>query len=138
MRLFFDALVLGLVTVWERLLAAWDRVGQIRVLYAVAALYLATLVLALTLLDPGESWLWVVTLAVFAVYCSARGDGIHIFGIAWMPGCTAFFAHELLGAPRWVGVALIPVALWMAWSEDQPSEQAPGGATGVDAVTSTS
>jgi hypothetical protein len=55
-----------------------------------------------------------------------------------MPGCTAFFAHELLGAPRWVGVALIPVALWMAWSEDQPSEQAPGGATGVDAVTSTS
>jgi hypothetical protein len=137
-RTFFYSIALGVIAVWERLLAAWTRVGQVRAVYAVAGLYLATLALGLTLRDPGESWLWVVTLAAFALYCFARRHGgMSIFAIATMPGCTAFFAHELLGAPRWVGVALIPVALWMAWSDDQPAEQGSGKPPSVDAITST-
>ena len=39
-------------------------------------------------------------------------------------GCLTLFAHELVGAPRWVGIALVPLALWLAWSEDQQQPSA--------------
>jgi hypothetical protein len=98
--------------------------------------YVAALLLGLVLRNPGESLWWAATFVPFVIYCFARPGGLAIFGIATMPGCLTLFAQELLGAPRWVGIALVPLALWMAWSEDQQEHAMDEPSAGAVASTS--
>jgi hypothetical protein len=112
MRRLSDSVVIAV-------LDAWARVGRVRSLYAVSCLYVALLILGALVRNPSESPITAAVLGSFIVYCFARPRGLTLFGIAALPGCVTFFVTELLGAPPWVGIALVPVALWLAWDEDK-------------------
>jgi hypothetical protein len=60
-----------------------------------------------------------VLLGFLALYCIARPTHRwDVFGSACLPGVTANLLHDIAGAPRWVGVLLVPVALLVAAGVD--------------------
>ena len=79
--------------------------------------FLAMLLLGLVVNEPGETLWPLVALAPFLFYCLARPGGWDVLGIALLPGCVTLVGHELLGLPVWIGIAVIPLALWLAWSD---------------------
>ncbi|MGX6448271.1 hypothetical protein ACVU7I_09430, partial [Patulibacter sp. S7RM1-6] len=104
---------------------AWDRLGAVPALpFVIAFLALAGLAQALAegaVLDVAL----LVLLAGLAAYCLARptGGGDVFLAVA-APNVVAQVAHAVVGAPRWLYVVLLPIALIGAWSVDRETRAA--------------
>lgn len=100
------------------------------------AAFFALLVGAQALPDTAAATVGIVLFAVLVVYCVARPNGgFDTFLIAGVPGGTTALLHDLAGMPTWVGLAFIPVALWLARDLDAAptaaaSPRASAGASG--------
>lgn len=82
-------------------------------------------VAALTLDDAKTTGVAVGLFAVLVLYCLARTSGRReVFASATVPGAASTLLHDIAGTPRWIGYALIPLALFMAWDADR--EARPG------------
>jgi hypothetical protein len=104
----------------------WDRLGRVPAVWIVGGFF-SGLVLSVAVLPGGAAI--AAGLALFAVVCAyslarPRG-GWDVVAAAALPSAGWRLAHDLLGAPDWIVYALIPVALWLAWTVDGEDDQAP-------------
>jgi hypothetical protein len=100
----------------------WRRFGETSAVAAVASLFalLAVAALALALDDSATTGVAVGLFAVFVLYCLARPSGRReVFASATVPGAASTLLHDIAGTPRWIGFALIPLALFVAWDADR-------------------
>jgi hypothetical protein len=103
----------------------WRRFGETSALAAVASLFALLAVATLALDDAATTGVAVALFAVFVLYCLARPSGRWaVFASATVPGAASTLLHDIAGTPRWIGYALIPLALFMAWDADR--EARPG------------
>jgi hypothetical protein len=102
----------------------WRRFGQPPALPVVGSLYALALLAALVLDEPVTMAAGIALLAVLVLYCVARPrGGLDVFAITAAPGAAATLLHDIAGTPRWIGVFLIPVALYFVWAEDRDARR---------------
>ncbi|WP_022926894.1 hypothetical protein [Patulibacter americanus] len=115
----------------------WWRFGALPAL-AVVTLFFALAGAAALLLD--EATAGVIGGALFAgfvAYCVARpAQGWDVFSAAAAPNAFTYMAHELLGAPPWLFLVLLPIALVWVWSIDRDGDPEGEDGTPVDAARS--
>jgi hypothetical protein len=100
--------------------SAWRWFGRRPAVEMLGALYVLVLLTGVALGTSVAERVGVGFLAAFCLYCFARPRaGWEVYGLALLPGTTAWLLHVLTGAPRWIGLLLIPVSLWMARAEDR-------------------
>jgi hypothetical protein len=111
----------------------WWRFGEVRALPLISCVFALGLLLGLfnAVGVRRDVAAWAVALALvaaliaFIAYCLARPrGGWTVFGTASMPGAASSLLHAITGAPRWIGVLLVPLALLLIWDEDRRMSQA--------------
>lgn len=108
-----------------------DRVGSLPAVWVLLAFYVLAGALAATVSDDTFEWASWIVVALLATYCiTRRADGWNVFLIAAAPNALAALLHRAVGAPIWLGFLLIPVALLLVRTYDQPSRihETPGPA----------
>jgi hypothetical protein len=108
-------------------LDAWFAFGRLPALPVLAAFFALAAIGGLLLDTPVAETVLVAVLAAYVLYCLARPTGgWDAFAAASLPGCVSWLVNELFGVPRWLGVVLIPLALWLAWNLDRDAQASPG------------
>jgi hypothetical protein len=104
---------------------AWTRWGRLPAPLVTVAFFLLALGVALAFHGTASAVGGLILVAVLLTYCAARpAGGWDLFALIAFPNVVATVAHDAIGAPRWIGVVLIPPVVWVAWRMDRP-----GGAT---------
>lgn len=103
---------------------AWSRFGALPALPFVVLFFVVTGVATLTTDQTTSTVVGVVLVALLLVYCVARpAGGTDLFLYVAAPNAGWQMAKDLFGAPYWVYLALLPIALIGAWNVDHPDEQ---------------
>jgi hypothetical protein len=114
------------------LVRVWWRFGALPALPVVVLFFAVAAAAALLLDETTVGVVGGVLVIALIAYCVARpANGADLFFAVAAPGAIAQLAHEFLGAPRWLYLVLLPIALIGAWSADHDDE---GDSTG-DAET---
>jgi hypothetical protein len=122
------------------ILRVWPRFAALPAFPVVVAFF----VLAVPAAALGVEGAAFVVLAVFVAYCAARPTGgWDVFTVVAAPNALAQIAHDLVGAPRWLSLVLLPIALIAAWSIDHgapedeadPRDDGATAAAGIPRVT---
>jgi uncharacterized membrane protein len=91
---------------------------------ALGALYATAIPYAFVDDDRAYAAFGLVAYGVFLVYCFARPrGGVSLFFIAAAPGATGTLLNDAFDLPRWIGLVLVPVSLWLAREEDREPER---------------
>jgi hypothetical protein len=99
---------------------AWTRWGLLPAAVVVPAFFLVALALVLAFDDRVRAVGGLVLAAALVSYCVARpSGGWDLFWVVAIPNAAATIAHDVVGAPRWIGVVLVPFVLWEAWRMDR-------------------
>lgn len=59
-----------------------------------------------------------VAMVAFLAHCAARPLGVLGVGIVVMPGVVRSLLIDQFGAPNWIGLPLVPIALLLLWAVD--------------------
>ena len=101
----------------------WRRLGALRAVAVVAAAYAVLFPVTLLLDNPARRIAGAILFALLVAHCLARpAGGWRVFFLAGLPCATCTLLDDIIALPRETGLALLPLALMLAWYEDHPDE----------------
>jgi hypothetical protein len=108
----------------SRLRTLWTQLGELPALWAVAGFFALALLSHLVLSGAADAVAITALTGALILYCVARpSGGVEVFGFAVAPPAVGTLLHDIAGAPRWLGLLLIPVSLLLARGVDADSRE---------------
>lgn len=102
---------------------AWFRFGALPAFPVVVLFFVLAGAAALFLDETSAGVTGGVLFLVLVSYCAARpAQGWDVFAAAAAPNALGQLAHDFLGAPRWLHLALLPITLLWTWSIDHDGD----------------
>ena len=102
----------------------WRGLGALRAVPVVVDTYAVLFPVTLLLDSPARRIAGAVLFAVLVAHCLARpAGGWRVFFLAGLPCATCTILDDILALPRETGLAVLPLALILAWYEDHPDEE---------------